>query len=225
MRIIVFSFIGILCVGVVLFVALIQSNSKIINSESVDYLEPSDILYEQQEYVINYQQDLQLPELPTGCEATALGTLLRLNDVDVTKIEVADAMPKNNDGEYIYSFYGNPFSQNGWACMAPCSVITAQKFLEKTGKSAVELKDVELTNVPLPCAVWVTIDLDEPDYSGITRNGYPLFYNTHCLVVTAIDENTVKTIDPLKGYAEYNLDTFEKIYSALGSQAVYIENT
>lgn len=188
------------------------------------------ILYDkpakENKYTFDEKQDLQMPELPTGCEATALGTLLRMNGVNVTKFDVADAMPKSNGSDFVYSFWGNPYSAtDGWACMAPCSVITANKFLKKSGKIAVEYTGTNLTDLKLPSAVWVTMYLNDPMPSSYESNGYRLFRNPHCVVVTKIDDGIVYVIDPLVGETSYPLSRFENIYNTLGSQAVCIEAT
>lgn len=185
------------------------------------------ILYDKPaKYVFDEKQDLQMPELPTGCEATALGTLLRMNGVNVTKFDVADAMPKSDGSDFVYSFWGNPYSAtDGWSCMAPCSVITANKFLKNSNKVAVEYTGTNLTDLKLPSAVWVTMYLNDPMPSNYESNGYRLFRNPHCVVVTKIDDGTVYVIDPLVGETSCPLSRFENIYNTLGSQAVCIEVT
>lgn len=165
---------------------------------------------------------MQLPELPTGCEATAMGTLLRMNGVLVTKEQVAEAMPKS-DTDFVNHFLGDPYSKSGWACMAPCGARTANRFLETEGKlAAVELEGVELGELPLPCAVWATIGMSDPIPSGIEREGYSLFHNPHCVVVTSVGDDVVSMVDPLEGVAECDLATFEGIYDEMGKQAVWI---
>lgn len=184
------------------------------------------ILYDKPaKYVFNEKQDLQMPELPTGCEATALGTLLRMNGVNVTKFDVADAMPKSDGSDFVYSFWGNPYSAtDGWACMAPCSVITANKFLKNTNKVAVEYTGTDLTDLKLPSAVWVTMYLNDPVPSNYESNGYRLFRNPHCVVVDRIELDSVYVIDPLVGEVAYPFERFNNVYKELGCQAVCIEN-
>jgi uncharacterized protein YvpB len=176
------------------------------------------------EYVFDVEQDLQLPELPTGCEATALGTLLRMNGIYVTKIEVASAMPKSITGEFVHHFWGSPFQENGWACMAPCSVRTANLILDTTKKVAVEHTGMKLEHIPLPAAVWVTMYLEDPIPTKYESQGYKLFGNPHCVVVERIDDEYAYVVDPLVGRVEYPLSKFEEIYNALGSQSVCIED-
>lgn len=184
------------------------------------------ILYDKPaKYVFDEKQDLQMPELPTGCEATALGTLLRMNGVSVTKFDVADAMPKSDGSDFVYSFWGNPYSAtDGWACMAPCSVITANKFLKNSNKIAVEYTGTNLTDLKFPSAVWVTMYLNDPLPSNYESNGYRLFRNPHCVVVDRIELDSVYVIDPLVGEVAYPLERFNNVYKELGCQAVCIEN-
>lgn len=185
------------------------------------------ILYDKPaKYVFDEKQDLQMPELPTGCEATALGTLLRMNGVSVTKFDVADAMPKSDGSDFVYSFWGNPYSAtDGWACMAPCSVITANKFLKNSNKIAVEYTGTNLTDLKFPSAVWVTMYLNDPLPSNYESNGYRLFRNPHCVVVDRIELDSVYVIDPLVGEVAYPLERFNNVYKELGCQAVCIETT
>lgn len=170
---------------------------------------------------IDPAQDLQMPELPTGCEATALSTMLRLNGVQVTKTEVADAMPKSGT-DFVHSFLGDPYAENGGCCMAPCSAETARTFLVGAGLMAYETEGRDLSTLPLPCVVWTTIDLEQPQGPIKTQGAYSMFYPSHCVTVTGITGDTVKTIDPLKGFADYPFDKFEDVYEQMGAQAVYI---
>lgn len=205
----------------IVFISCSSTQPKTISKHETEI----PILYDKPaRYTFDEKQDLQMPELPTGCEATALGTLLRMNGINVTKFDVADAMPKSTSGDFVYSFWGNPYSStDGWACMAPCSVITANKFLKKTNKKAVEYTGTKLTDLQLPSAVWVTMYLKDPLRTDYESNGYRLFRNPHCVVVTSIDDDNVYVIDPLVGETSYPLSKFENVYNILGCQAVYIK--
>lgn len=171
-------------------------------------------------YSLDPEQDLQLPELPTGCEATALSTLLRLNGVDVGKIEVADALPKSGT-DFVHAFWGDPYSVNGGCCMSPCAAETARMFLDGTGLMAYQTEGRGLSQLPKPCMVWTTIDLAEPQAIK-TQGAYTMYYPSHCVVVLGIDGDTVRTIDPLKGFTDYPLDVFERVYEQVGAQAIYL---
>lgn len=205
-------------------IMFVSCNSAQQNTVAEHDVETS-ILYDKPvKYVFDEKQDLQMPELPTGCEATALGTLLRMNGVNVTKFDVVDAMPKSDGSDFVYSFWGNPYSAtDGWACMAPCSVITANKFLKNSNKVAVEYTGTDLNDLKFPSAVWVTMYLNDPLPSNYESNGYRLFRNPHCVVVTRIELDSVYVIDPLVGEVAYPLERFNSVYKELGCQAVCIE--
>lgn len=220
-KVAVIFIVAVLASFMILFVSCNSNKQNVVTEHDIEV----PILYDKPaKYVFDEKQDLQMPELPTGCEATALGTLLRMNGVNVTKFDVADAMPKSNGSDFVYSFWGNPYSAtDGWACMAPCSVITANKFLKDTGKVAVEYTGTDLTDLKLPSAVWVTMYLNDPMPSNYESNGYRLFRNPHCVVVERIELDSVYVIDPLVGEVAYPLEKFNNIYKELGCQAVCIE--
>lgn len=205
-------------------IMFVSCNSAQQNTVAEHDVETPTLYDKQVKYVFDEKQDLQMPELPTGCEATALGTLLRMNGVNVTKFDVADAMPKGDGSDFVYSFWGNPYSAtDGWACMAPCSVITANQFLKNSNKVAVEYTGTDLTDLKFPSAVWVTMYLNDPLPSNYESNGYRLFRNPHCVVVTRIELDSVYVIDPLVGEVAYPLERFNIVYKELGCQAVCIE--
>ena len=220
-KVAVIFIVAVLASFMILFVSCNSNKQNVVTEHDIEV----PILYDKPaKYVFDEKQDLQMPELPTGCEATALGTLLRMNGVNVTKFDVADAMPKSNGSDFVYSFWGNPYSAtDGWACMAPCSVITANKFLKDAGKVAIEYTGTDLTDLKLPSSVWVTMYLNDPVPSNYESNGYRLFRNPHCVVVERIELDSVYVIDPLVGEVAYPLERFNNIYKELGCQAVCIE--
>ena len=72
--------------------------------------------YNEQGQVIAVHNDAnvisQRPELPTGCEATAVAMMLQYAGHNVSKTQVANEMPRSNDGNR--GFVGNPYSTSGW---------------------------------------------------------------------------------------------------------------
>lgn len=54
----------------------------------------------------------QNPELPTGCEMTAVTMMLRYAGVNVNKFQVAAETPRSSNGDY--GFVGKPYSTSGW---------------------------------------------------------------------------------------------------------------
>lgn len=172
-------------------------------------------------YEFNAEADLQNPELPTGCEATAMSVVLRMNGVEVSKTEFADAMPKGDGEDFVHEFWGDPYSEHGWACMAPCAVDTAKRFTP-VEKTVVDLTGTPLVYLPAPCAVWVTMGLQDPIPSRYEQDGYKLMWNPHCVALLSVGEATVRVIDPLEGVVTYPFSRFDAAYTANGMQAAYI---
>ena len=175
---------------------------------------------EEPAYQFDEGADLQDPELPTGCEATALATTLRMCGVEVSKEDVADAMPKS-DGDFVNAFWGDPYSASGMCCMSPCVVDTAKRFIP-VEKTVVDVSGTQLVYLPAPCVVWVTMGLEEPIESAYEQDGYTVLWNTHCVTLLYADEATVTCIDPLEGVVTYPFSKFNTAYMANGKQAVYI---
>ena len=207
------------CVFVLVSLFALTSCAPVQTDEAEEVLPVEDTPYT---WVLDYTQDMQLPELPTGCEATAASTLLRMNGVLVTKQEVADAMPKS-DTDFVYAFLGDPYSYDGWACAPPCVVKTINGFCEiEEEYAAVDMTGTALAELPLPAAVWVTIDLVQPEDPVRVVDGYGLYRSSHCMVVRSITDTGVDVIDPLGGDPTYDRAKFEGIYDAMGRQAVCV---
>lgn len=171
-------------------------------------------------YAFDPDEDMQLPELPTGCEATATATLLRMHGVNATKTEVADAMPKS-DIDFVHSFLGDPYKSTGGCCMALCAAETARPFLAGTGLTCYVVEGLPLIDLPRPCVIWATIDLAEPQ--AIRRQGaYTMHYPSHCIVVTSVSDGYAQCIDPLAGRVDYPLDRLTYVYQKVGAQAIYV---
>lgn len=189
------------------------------NSNTDMELQVRDVPYE---WVFDYSEDMQLPELPTGCEATAAATLSRMQGAFVSKTQVADALPKSYD-DFVYSFMGDPYSYIGWSCSARAITETLNVIFSSEEKfAAIELTGDDLDDLILPAAVWVTIDMENPGRPAYTDDGYMLFHNTHCVVITKIAYDEVSVIDPLRGDVVYGRYIFESVYNAMGKEAVYV---
>lgn len=187
--------------------------------EVSDGLEVSDKPYE---LVFDTQQDMQFPELPTGCEATAASTLARMAGAHVTKTEVADLMPKS-DSDFVHSFLGNPYAKTGWATSAPCVAETLNKIFQTREQfAAIELTGTSIYRLPLPCMVWISIDLVDNGKPRRESEGYGLFNRSHCVVITDVHDGEVDCIDPLKGITEYPFHIFKMRFDGMGKQSVYV---
>ncbi|WP_252899057.1 C39 family peptidase [Secundilactobacillus odoratitofui] len=60
----------------------------------------------------------QRPELPTGCEITAVTMMLKYIGADVTKVQLAKEMPYDAS-DCDKGFVGDPFTDNGNSIYPP----------------------------------------------------------------------------------------------------------
>lgn len=205
-----------------------EARSAEVPSRVVELPEANDIPYATEEaeaqvesWEFSEEADLQLPELPTGCEATAASTLLRMNGIEVSKTEFADRMPKNDGEDFVNGFWGDPYSVHGMCIMAPGVTNVVRGFLP-VEKTAVDLTGNSLLYLPTPCVVWVTMGMEEPMESEYSQDGYDVLWNTHAVVMTYADEMSVGYIDPMIGPTSCGFSKFDRAYMANGRQAVYI---
>lgn len=190
---------------------------------------------------------LQNPELPTGCEITALTMALRFYGFDADKITMASeylpCRPANlyygNDGRLYGSdlnnyFIGDPFSTTGIICGTGAIVTAANAYLSDCG-SVVKAEDLsgvspdelyELVAQDIPVVVWVTIGLqDRGEVEGwYTEDGDYVDWgrNDHGAVLIGYTNKTVVLADPIYGQMEYDRETFEKIFALRNSQCVIL---
>lgn len=183
---------------------------------------------------------LQNPELPTGCEVTALTMALNYAGYPVDKITLTDKyLIKADPYEATFgeAFIGSPYDATAWGCYAPVIVETANNYLASqkgiehvknlTGCSLKTLLN-EVAN-GIPVITWATIDMTtnvEERYYWTTDDGKDAVFliNEHCVLLTGynLDTNTVIVCDPLKGRTEYDMDLFEQCYNLIYQQAVVI---
>ena len=129
----------------------------------------------------------QLPELPTGCEITAVTMMLRYAGYNVNKIQLANEMPRSNNGDY--GFVGNPFSYSGWWIFPTGIAPVVRHYVGHadimTGASLQSIKD-HLINGHL-VVVWVA-----------NVNGFV----NHALALTGFDSNNLFYNNPWTGRKE-----------------------
>ena len=188
---------------------------------------------------IEVENIMQEPELPTGCEITALSILLNYYGFNVNKSQMADIfMPNDPEGYYTMNeaYLGNPHLDNGFGCNAPVIVKTADDFFDyiRSDWYAVDLtgSDIKelyyLVEQGRPVAVWTTIRQVEirKEYQFRLGCGEDLWFNgmQHCVVLCGFDYDAkkVSVADPLAGCVDYDMERFERIYSSMDKQAVVI---
>jgi len=200
------------------------SNSKIINVTRlclpVDYI-------------------CQLPELPTGCEATSLTMVLNYHDYDVAKETIAsEYMPRDSQpGDFYNYFLGDPFSDTGLGIFAPGLATTANNYLQAMNS---EMKAYDLTGCSIedlceyiaegyPICIWTTCNLyKDPEINAIWEidgKSYVWMYNQHCMTLVGFDseKDTLIVMDPSKGKMEYSTSLIEKRYEQYNNMAVVVK--
>lgn len=121
----------------------------------------------------------QNPELPTGCEMTAVTMMLRYAGVNINKFQVANETPRSSNGDF--GFVGNPYSVTGWWVFPTGIAPVVQHHLGTsqvmTGASLAAIQ--EKLNIGHLVVVWVA-NMNGFVNHAITLTGYNangFFYN------------------------------------------------
>lgn len=184
----------------------------------------------------------QYPELPTGCEAAATAMLLQWTGVDVSKIEIADLLPKTSvpyfeedtmhAGNSNKGFVGDPFSESGFGVFhKPIAEIinsyTNNNALDITGISFEEL--MSIIDSGRPVVVWSTFNMEEA-YVGCVwydddGDEVDWILPEHCMLLVGYNDEEVIVNDPYDGERRtFPIDVFKNNWEVMGSQAVTILN-
>lgn len=190
----------------------------------------------------------QMPELPTGCEITALTMALNYYGYPVDKTVMAsEYLPTASADRYYGSdgrlygtdmneyFIGDPFTENGIICGTGAIVTAADSYLADQG-SSIRAVDVtgsspeelyERVSQGQPVVVWVTISMaDRRSTQGwYTEDGEYVDWSTndHGAVLIGYTETTVRIADPISGRVEYDREQFEDVFESRGNQCVVLE--
>lgn len=187
----------------------------------------------------DFQTVMQNPELPTGCEITALTQTLNFLGFDVDKVTMCDEyMPVDFNGQYTMNecYIGDPKSHTGFGCSSPVICKAARLFfrLEESDCYPVDLTGTDFQELfyqidqGRPVIVWATMYLldTSSEYVYTAKNGEEMWFclYQHCLTLYGydLDAGLVYVADPLVGNTTYSLERFERIYDILGKQAVVI---
>ena len=178
----------------------------------------------------------QYPELPTGCEITALTSVLNYYGYNVKKETMADDYLKKGSGSFYEMFLGNPRKKEGsYGCMAQPIADAANLYFKKNSisRKAVNISGSEFDKVldyvaeGYPVIVWNTINMKSAyESKKLVLGGktYTWIAPEHCVVVIGFDRdaNEVYVADPTSGLVTRNLNIFKQRYNSLKKQAVYI---
>ena len=190
----------------------------------------------------------QYPELPTGCEITALTMVLNYYGYRVNKVTMAlDYMPKvqaefyrSEDGRLMGPdlenfFVGDPTEETGYICGTGAIVTAANQYLADVGsdltaaamKNAQPEKLYDLIDQGTPVVIWCTINMeDRAETDGWYReDGTYMEWSTndHGAVLIGYDEDTVTVADPIYSRITVSRDQFEKVFAERGGQCVILQ--
>ena len=190
----------------------------------------------------------QYPELPTGCEITAMTMVLNYYGYQVNKVNMAlDYMPKvqaefyrSEDGRLMGPdlenfFVGDPTEETGYICGTGAIVTAANRYLVDVGSdlTAAAMKNVQpeklydLIDQGTPVVIWCTINMeDRAETDGWYReDGTYMEWSTndHGAVLIGYDEDTVTVADPIYSRITVSRDQFEKIFAERGGQCVILQ--
>jgi len=199
---------------------------------------------------LEYEKKIQLdvpfisqqPQLPTGCEITALAQVLNYLGFEIDKETLArDYLPMSDtagEGMFINYFFGSPWKENGSGCFAPTIVTAANHFLKDNtadfkaysiSYSSIYRLFTELSDGN-PIIVWTSFNYDEKEviYRDVAQpngNHFSWPSNEHCVVLSGydIENNTVTLTDPTYGIVEHSIDDFIYFYQKYFYQAVVIK--
>jgi len=178
----------------------------------------------------------QHPELPTGCEATALTMLLNWAGVNAGKEEVVRKIPwgprpQNGVGANPQErFVGDPFSITGFGVFDVPIYKTLDSYmpglaLNLTGKPFGEiLKAVESGR---PVVIWITRDLEAPRRTRAWRDekGRTVVWLApeHAVLLISFDSKHAVVNDPYTGETRrFPLDRLKAVWEAMGRRAVTV---
>ena len=180
----------------------------------------------------------QYPELPTGCEVTALTIALNYAGYAVDKCTLSDNfLPKSGMGVYSptnphHMFIGEPRFGGSYGCYSEPIVACALNY----GANAQNISGTAFENLfsyignNRPVLIWGTMGMHPTSYNTayqyVDAAGRAGWKNgEHCLVMVGydLDRNVVAVADPLKGaIVEYNLDVVRARYMEQECQAVIV---
>lgn len=189
-----------------------------VSQEPPDYASQVEVLY-------------QYPLFPSGCEAHSLAMILRAYGYNADPAELIDRyMPTDPTwSDYVHHFAGD--ARGAGSAMPPAVVACAQAYVQAngggetvddlTGSSWEDILDIVQGGCPV--ALWTTLDMSAPQFTGAVQEGYSYYSNLHCVVLYGIgDSGTVLVADPIGGYREYPREDLAWIYEACGSMALAV---
>ncbi|MDH8677736.1 C39 family peptidase [Fusibacter bizertensis] len=240
----------------------VENNSEIIIEMSSPIME---LHYDQvvEPFVLNYSLNqegivkidelkldvpvlLQKPELPNGCEITALTSLLNFAGYAIDKVTLSDNYlpmePFYKKDNKLYgadpnvAFSGDPKDPGGWFVYAAPTVKAGEDYIRSVAGNHEVLdltgstKEMIMSYVEQgkPIGIWATRDLSLANFGyGWYLESTDTFFNAatnlHCMVIYGYVGDKLYVMDPLEGSMIYDADTLFKSYESLGSRAMFVK--
>ena len=196
----------------------------------------------------DFEITYQMPELPTGCEITALTMALNYYGYGIDKVTMAAQYLPTAAANLYYGadgtlygsdlnqyFIGDPATEFGYVCGTGAIVTAADSYLSET-ESELRAKDMtgtepeelyEMVSEDIPVVVWVTIEWQTGSHAQgwYTENGEYVDWSTndHGAVLIGYSEDTVTIADPVSGLTEYSRGQFESVFESRGRQCVILQ--
>lgn len=190
----------------------------------------------------------QMPQLPTGCEITALTMVLNYYGYEIDKVTMArnylpviynislhyesDGLLHGNDMNNY--FIGSPFSDQGIVCGTGAIIEATNTYLEEqeSTMTAMDMTGEELETLyawiakEVPVMVWITIGMQNrtPVQGWYTEEGEYVDFarEDHCGVLIGYTENTVILADPVSGIIEYDKERFQQVWESRENRCVIL---
>lgn len=191
-------------------------------------------------YRLDFKNVLQNPELPTGCEITALTAVLNYYGYDVDKVYMAKnylALGELYKDSFSAKFIGEPWDEESYGCYAPVIFDSASRFLNNE-MSKLNIYNISGSDMTVlfaevskghPILVWTSMNLNEkPEVREIELENGNIerwIVPEHCVVLTGYDytKGVVYIADPLGRFEEVDMDKFRERYIDHMSQALVIK--
>lgn len=176
----------------------------------------------------------QYPDMPSGCEVTALTMVLNYMGINVTNKYLADNYLDSSTYDMFESFVGSVYDDSSFGCFAPVIVRTANDFFADNNYEYRAVNVSESTKEQLigylhdnkPVIIWNTENMSPTYTKKYNLDGYEFTWhaNEHCVVLCGYNEedNTFEIADSIAGKVRRDADTFYRRYEDMLSQAVII---
>ena len=128
----------------------------------------------------------QLPDMPTGCEATSVAMLLQFAGVEISKEQVAAEMPYSDDPNL--GFQGDPYDYSGGIIYPPALLDLVRSHVG----TAEDLSGIDLDTLK------ATIDAGKPVIVWFL----PTAADSHTVVVTGYTDTDILINDPAEGLTD-----------------------